>query len=432
MLGFDMDYTLVTYDTDAFEGLVHSLSSARLVEHFGYPPEVADLPFERDRAIVGLVVDKRNGNLLKLNRFDKVKIAYHGLEAIDFREHESLYRERAIDLRDPDFSSLDTAFAISQGVLYGQLVQMKKERTNIPDFRRLDSDVMSAIDSLHKDGTLKNILKNSFDKYVVLNPKTSEMLETLKNFGKKLVVITNSDYEYTRALLDYSLNPYWRKHKSWRDVFDLVITLADKPKFFAARNRFLKIDPESAAMTNHEGPVSTGIWQGGWFGDVQEGMGVAGNEILYLGDHIYGDVVSIKKLCDWRTGLVLGGLAQEIQTNHSVRKLQAEIDALMERKTRLELESNRKGKQQREVRGRENLDEQEKLNTHISNLLDRLKSHYNPWWGEMLRAGIEESRYAGQVENYACIYMTHVSELGEYSPRTYFRPRRRLLAHELE
>jgi type II secretory pathway component PulF len=75
--------------------------------------------------------------------------------------------------------------------------------------------------------------------------------------------------------------------------------------------------------------------------------------------------------------------------------------------------------------------EVDKVNTVISELLEQHRKFFNPYWGEMMRAGLEESRFADQVEKYACIYMTKVSDLIEYSPRTYFRPNRRVLPHEL-
>ena len=73
----------------------------------------------------------------------------------------------------------------------------------------------------------------------------------------------------------------------------------------------------------------------------------------------------------------------------------------------------------------------DKVNAIISELLDQHKKFFNPYWGEMMRAGLEESRFADQVEKYACIYMTKVADLISYSPRTYFRPFRRTLPHEL-
>ena len=435
VIGFDMDYTLVAYNIDAFEGLTHSLAVKRLVTDYGYPRNVEHLKFDRDRAIVGLVIDKRNGNLLKLSRFGKVKLAYHGLEEIDFRERESIYRERVIDLRDPFFQSLDTAFAISNGVLFAQLVQLKTDGHLSTDYSRIADDIDRCIDSLHRDGTLKTVLRANFDKYVIQDPKTAAMLERMKVYGKKLIIITNSDYNFSKALLDYALNPFWKDHTSWQEVFDIVITFADKPRFFETVNRFLKIDTKTGLMSNHEGSVASGIFQGGWYGAVQEGLGVEGSDILYLGDHIYGDVVSIKKRCDWRTALVLGGLDGELKAIRATRDIQTEINRLMNRKAYLEKEADdaelarREGRKARVISG--HAEEQERLNARISELLEKLKPHFNPYWGEILRAGIEESRYADQLESYACIYMTQVSDLYDYSPRTYFRPPRRNLAHEI-
>ena len=435
VIGFDMDYTLVPYKIEKFEKLAHTFAIKRLVKSYSYPEEVERLKFYLDRAILGLVIDKRNGNMLKLSRFGKVKIAYHGLEEIDFRERQQIYRERVIDLRDSDFQSLDTPFAISSGVLFAQIVQLKKAGIKLPDFRRLAYEVSTCIDSLHKDGTLKSILKANFSEYVQRDPKAAPTLELLKKYGKKLMIITNSDYAYSRILLDYALNPFLTKYKNWQELFDLVITLADKPKFFASPHCFLRINTKTGQMSNHEGPISQGIWQGGWFGDVQEGIGIPGDEFLYLGDHIYGDVVSIKKLCDWHTALVLNGLDGELEAIRETHDIQQEIDRLMTRKQFLEkqadiaeLESHG-GNRVQNPETQEN--EQETLNSRISKLLDILKSHFNPYWGEIFRAGIEESHYAEQVEKYACIYMTRVSDLLEYSPKTYFRPIRRLLAHEI-
>lgn len=439
VIGFDMDYTLVRYKTDAFEELSHRLAARRLVDGFGYPPRTADLKFDGKRSIVGLVLDKRHGNLLQLSRYGKVKAAYHGLNEIDFRTRSRIYRETAIDFSDPGFESLDTSFAISYGVLYAQLVQLKEDGEELPDFRRLAEDVHSAVDLIHKDGSLKGILMKNFDKYVIRDPRVPQLLERYLGYQKRLMIITNSDYSYTRALLDYALNPYWKKHKSWQEVFELVVTLSDKPRFFERPGRFLRIDPETGCMTNHLGPLeSGGIYQGGWFRKIQQDLGVAGSEILYLGDHIYGDVVSIKKQCDWRTALVLWDLEREREGLRLSRKVQSEIDGLMEQKGELEARINELDVLKYEGRdipgwGKEInalYEEMDGLNNRISALIGEYKSYFNPYWGEILRAGNEESRFAEQVERYACIYMTKVSDLYDYSPKTYFRPLKRVLPHE--
>jgi len=49
-----------------------------------------------------------------------------------------------------------------------------------------------------------------------------------------------------------------------------------------------------------------------------------------------------------------------------------------------------------------------------------------------MRAGVEPSRLAGQIEKYACIYMAKISDFADCSPRTYFRPKKKMLPHEFE
>jgi len=438
VIGFDMDYTLVRYNTDRFEDLTHSLSCQKLVQKFDYPEAIRELVFDAERSIGGLVVDRRRGNLLKLSRYGKVKVSYHGLERIDFREQSRIYQDRTIDLSTPEYRSLDTAFAISNGVLFSQLVELKKEGMNLPDYAQISDDVDGAIDMVHQDGSLKQHIRNDFENLVIPDPEVAWTLERYKAAGKKLMIITNSDFLYTRDLLDYALNPYWKNHKRWQDVFDVVITLANKPRFFEGPHRFLKIENEQGLMSNYDGPVDKGIYQGGWFGKLQQDLQVPGSRILYLGDHIYGDVVSIKKWCNWRTALVLEDLERELDGLAKVRPVQRQITALMAEKGELEKELNQLDilRYEKKPFSKDNLDKLltriDDLNHQISDLLNQYREYFNPYWGEVLRAGSEESRFADQMERYACIYMTRVSDLFDYSPRTYFRPDRRLMPHELE
>ena len=57
---------------------------------------------------------------------------------------------------------------------------------------------------------------------------------------------------------------------------------------------------QNGLMTNYEGTITSGIFQGGNAQKLQHDLNLDGDEILYLGDHIFGDVVSIKKSCNWR------------------------------------------------------------------------------------------------------------------------------------
>src|SRR5947209_7656297 len=91
-LGFDMDHTLVLYNSAAFEELAHRTMIEKLVRDKGYPATVLDLKFSYDRAIRGLVIDKIQGNVLKLSRYSAIRVSYHGIQPIDYREQTRLYK----------------------------------------------------------------------------------------------------------------------------------------------------------------------------------------------------------------------------------------------------------------------------------------------------------------------------------------------------
>lgn len=437
MIGFDMDYTLVRYYSRVFEEITFDYAKNYLVDALGYPKAVRDFVFDYDRAIVGLVIDRQRGNLLKLSRFGKIKMAYHGLRPLDFRTMKKVYQNVVVDLGDPNFQPLDTLFAISVGVLFSMLVELKEGGESLPDYGRLSSDALLAVDTVHRNNSIKSLIRKDPARFVVSDPKVAGLLERYKDYGKKLMIITNSDYSYTRGLLEHAIDPWLKKHRSWREVFDIVITLADKPRFFEYPGRFLKVDPDTGLMSNHDGRIESGIFQGGWFQPLQKDLGLDGREILYIGDHIYGDVVSIKKRCDWRTALVLEDLEREIESIRQNQPIQHEIDRLMEEKERVEHRINRLDLDRYEGRDvdRSELDrlfqQVDRLNQDISERVVQYRSRFNPYWGEILRSGNEESRYAGQIEEFACIYMTRVSDLYDYSPKTYFRPKRRLMPHEI-
>ena len=55
---------------------------------------------------------------------------------------------------------------------------------------------------------------------------------------------------------------------------------------------------------------------------------------------------------------------------------------------------------------------------------------YNPFWGPLFREGYEISKFGEQVEAYACVYTSRVSNFRFYSPMQYFRGPRDRMPHE--
>lgn len=439
-IGFDMDYTLVRYDSEAFEEMTYKEILKKLIENKKYPESLKNLKFQFNLAIRGLVVDKPHGNVLKLSTYSRVKHAFHGLSEMDFKTQQKIYQGLVIDLNDSErFAIVDTTFSIAYCVLYMQLIDLKdkKPELELPDYKTIEQDILEALDTSHRDGSLKGMVKKNVKKFIVPDEKIVYALERFKKHGKKLWVITNSDYEYSKLLLDYSINPHLKDHKHWSELFNLVVTAASKPKFFTDKMPLLQVDPGTGLMRNHHGKIEDGIYQGGNAFSIQKSSGLSGEQILYLGDHIYGDVLQIKKTCNWRTALVIDELIAEIEALEKSEVLSVEINKLMEEKVELEQKLDmlfdreiEKGKKPDKERIQDHFQKIEKVDKKIGKLIRSHSQHFNPYWGETMRAGVEPSRLAGQIEKYACIYMAKISDFADYSPRTYYRPRKKTLPHE--
>ena len=212
-IGFDMDYTLVEYHTNEFEKFVHGSVLECLVKHKSYSKDILKLSFDYNQVIQGLVIDRNAGNVLKLSRFGKVKQAFHGTKELTYSEIRRTYNNRVIELNDRNIQSLDTSFSIANGVLFLQLVDLINAE-NSASYTTLSYDIKEMIDLIHRDGSLKQEIINNKKKYVIQNPKTAECLERLKKDGKKLLLITNSDYLYSNQMMEYAFDPYLKSTKA--------------------------------------------------------------------------------------------------------------------------------------------------------------------------------------------------------------------------
>jgi hypothetical protein len=350
-----------------------------------------------------------------------------------------MYKSTYIDLGDSDYMAVDTSFSISLATLFSQIVELKKANpAAYPDFAVIADDVLYVLDEAHRDGSLKETVKKDLARFIVKDEKVVAGLEKYKRHGKKIFILTNSDYQYTKMLLDYAINPFLKDHKSWMDLFEIVVTFAQKPRFFYDNLKFLKINPADGTMTNVNEKLTPGIYQGGSAEVFTKDLGAEGDEILYIGDHIYGDILRLKKDCGWRTAMVIEELDREVEANRNAFGLNTEIETLMKKKEPLEEEltdlMTRKTERQGPVDDNriDFLQKQiSEIDAQISGFIKKQQAMYNEHWGQLMRAGNEESYFAYQVDRYACVYMTKLSDLLDLSPRTYFRAPRRPLSHEI-
>lgn len=437
-IGFDMDHTLIRYQTHNFEALTHQIVLNKLVKNRGYPKEILSLPFDFSRVIRGLVLDRKNGNLLKLNRYSGIRLSYHGTKRIDFATQKKFYKSTYIDLSDPGYLSVDTAFSVSLALLFAQLVDLKDTISkSLPDYQNISIDIEESVDEAHRDGTLKETVQENLPRFIRQDPDVVKGLLRFKKHDKKLFILTNSDYPYMKVLLDYTMNPFLPKGQTWMDLFDIVISSARKPRFFYDQLAIMKINPKDGSASPFEETLTKGIYKGGNAMAFTQSLQVSGEDILYIGDHIYGDILRLKKDCNWRTALVVDELEEEMEALKKSEPLDREIAKLMEDKRPLEdevLELLTKAKDDGHHHDDKRIAELQgkvaQVDKKISILITKYQETFNPHWGEIMRAGAEESYFAYQVERYACIYMAQIKYLLSCSPRIYFRAFKRTLPHE--
>ncbi|MCO5112914.1 MAG: HAD-IG family 5'-nucleotidase [Bdellovibrionaceae bacterium] len=440
-IGLDMDHTLIRYNSEKFEGLAYEKMKEKLVSLYSYPQEILDLKFDFKSVIRGLVIDKNRGNLLKVSRYGAVRESYHGLKPTAFKELKRQFGTQFIDLRDSNYNTVDTTFSISHACLFAQLVDLKDNqyKNEIPSYPEIAENLDTVLDLSHRDGSIKEVVVQNLDEYVIKEPEVVKNIEKYKKHNKHFFIVTNSDYNYTKTLLDYAINPFISDGSKWTDLFTWTITLANKPRFFYDAASILKINLKDGTMSNYyAGGLEPGVYQGGSANRLSNTWGVTGDEILYIGDHIYGDILRLKKDCEWRTGLVIEELKEEVELNKKAKGFLEEIQGLMQEKTKLEKELD--SLVCKKIEDNVNIDESKAaalkdqirhIDDKLSPLLNNQKSLYNTYWGEVMRVGIEESQFANQIERFADIYMPSLNDLLKESARSYFRSRRRQMAHDV-
>ena len=503
-IGYDMDYTLVHYKVEEWERRAYESMKQRLLA-LGWP--VKDLEFDPHRAARGLVIDRDKGNLVKTNRFGFVKQAMHGTRMLDFEEQRQAYSRTIVDLNERRWVFLNTLFSLSEGCMYAQLVDLldQKKIPEVLGYADLYDRAKACLDEAHMEGKLKAEILADPDRFVILDPESTLALLDQRQAGKRLLLITNSEWTYTHAIMTYAFDRYVAGAagmKTWRDLFDLVVVSARKPTFFTAPNPFFEVVNNEGLLRPMNGQFKRGVaYLGGSAREIETQLGLAGEEILYVGDHMFGDVHVTKNVLRWRTALILRELEDEITSGEAFRARETDLAELMARKEELEatfchlklqlqrlrapgyvpsglaaavLAEEHKQPAQPPAPATANVGspvsraeskvtaptsgalpgattdvatakqdadavhaKMEALRLEVRGLDDIIapkvvasRTQSNPLWGLLLRAGADKSHLAYQMERYADIYTSRVSNLLYSTPFVYFRSPRGSLPHD--
>ncbi|MGH1505891.1 MAG: HAD-IG family 5'-nucleotidase [Acidimicrobiales bacterium] len=443
-VGYDMDYTLLHYNVAEWEGEAFESVRAVLAER-GWP--VDGFEFDPGATIQGLVFDLQLGNLVKATRFGYVIQAYHGTRRLSYDEVRSAYGATVVDLAEDRFRFTNTNFSLSEESLFTQLVDLLDADAlpGVMNYADLYRAMADALDQSHAVGDLKARILADPDRYLEPDPGVVPTLLDQRDAGKKLVLITNSEWSYTSAMMTHVVDPQLDEG-TWRDLFDLVIVSAAKPRFFAGNEpAFEVVDTARSLLAPSFGPLESGrVYFGGNARLVEQSLGLSGGDFLYVGDHLWGDVHVLKTRLGWRTCLILRELEAEISDAVDFADDQQELLRLMDAKAEVEqrlaalrterLHARRRGEPAPAHYGRD-LERAKSqmiaLDADIAPLVRAASRIGNAIWGPLMRAGSDKSLFARQVERHADVYTSRVSNLGFQTPYGYLRASRGSLPHDL-
>ncbi|XP_028931732.2 cytosolic purine 5'-nucleotidase isoform X1 [Ornithorhynchus anatinus] len=295
-------------------------------------------------------------------------------------------------------------------------------------FRSLFQDVSDAMDNIHQSGCLKEKTLENLEKFVEKDGRIPLLLGRMKEVGK-VFLATNSDYNYTDAIMTYLFDSGEERHagtapRPWRSYFDLVVVDTQKPGFFAEGTVLRQVNTDTGKLRigTYTGPHQhCAVYSGGSSDAVCELLGVKGKDILYLGDHIFGDILKSKKRQGWRTFLVVPELARELRVWTQRNELFEELGKLDGVLAELY--------QRRDCRSREQPDI-----SATKQQIERVTHEMDLCYGRMgslFRRGFRQTLFASQLTRYADLYAASIANLLHYPLSCLFRASPMLMPHEL-
>jgi 5'-nucleotidase len=240
------------------------------------------------------------------------------------------------------------------------------------------------------------------------------------------------------------------------DYFDLVIAGARKPAFLLDPYLPLfRVNTHDCSLENIElgsgddaaSALSDGkVFQGGNWNHLHRLLKLStGSALLYVGDHMYSDILRSKRTLGWRTLLIVPELTHEVLKLEESEGARRENQAL--RAERLEVDNALLRCQLRSMQeaangaGKEALTEisndeaalhasRAKLTEKLATALEARHASFHPLWGQLFKAGHQNSRWAQQVQDYACLYTSHATNLMYATSDTSFRALTDLMPHD--
>ncbi|KPM05513.1 cytosolic purine 5'-nucleotidase-like protein [Sarcoptes scabiei] len=438
--GFDMDYTLAVYKSSDFESLSFDLVKQRLIE-MGYPADIDAFIYDPTFPVRGLWFDTETGILLKVDPYGNILVAVFGFQFLKTSEIYAIYPNKFVQLDESRIYVLNTLFAQPETYLLACVIDFF---SNSPDYVRIKNnhhgikakigdlfmsyksifqDVRSAFDWVHVKGSLKEKTVNDINLYIHQDDRLPLLLDRMHENGKKIFLLTNSNYQYTEKVMTYLFDVPSAQKRSWKSYFDFIVVDARKPLFFDEGTILRQIDVQTGSLKigTPTGPFEPGqVYSGGCCDVFTELIGAKGKDVLYIGDHIYGDILKSKKRRGWRTFLIVPELQKELEIWMNKRSLFERLNELDVQLGDMYVDMDSSSRDKPDIKD---------VRNQIRETIHELDMSYGIL-GSIFRCGSRQTHFANQLCRFADLYSSTFLNLMYYPFSYMFRAPPMLMAHE--
>lgn len=243
------------------------------------------------------------------------------------------------------------------------------------------------------------------------SPKLGLLLERLRAGDKQLFLLTNSPFGFVDAGMRHILRDFLSSRhmdpEEWVSLFDIVICSARKPSFYSRDARFRLLDRETGTLSFK--PVSEfkrgEVYTEGGLKEFMKLTGTRGPDTLYMGDHVWADLIVPTQTALWKTAAIIREIAHDTDAMNSemfqdsLRRV-LEIEAMLDYMQHLDPVTAENAK-----------DIHLDLKQQRMQLRSTLKEMFNKNFGSVFRTRSTRSMFFFNVARYCDIYTSSITNI---------------------
>lgn len=428
VIGFDYDFTVASY-TNQLQRLIFRAARDYIVDKKLYPEELkAQIDYDKHFAVRGLTFDKERGLLFKLGPNFKVDLTTVHRGKRRLNEEQALqalggFTHMRSASQSQNLMGIFDQFSLAEACLLADVCEYFDKNNISFSPAAVYQDVSSSIAHVHVSGLMHRTVMADVEKYIHHSPKIPKMLAEFRNSGVETFLLSNSSFEYIDVGMKYLCGP------DWMSLFSVIMVDAEKPGFFSTRNPFRLLNTASQHVTwgQVENIRPNCVYTKGNVTDLMNLTKWQGNQVFYIGDHVFADLRNPARFHGWWTGAIIRELETEIAVADTpdYQALSFRMQLLEEIMRRLQWAPTSSTKPLYVL-----LDELERDRSQIRDEMNQL---FNKNFGSVFYgSGSSPSLFSTQMDRYVDLYTSRLENFLDYGPGAHYRfypRRRRTLAH---